>query len=143
MVPWFLAELGCHNTLVSLKFFADRLLERLKIRKERNAPLMTELEAWMREERAKLSKHADVAKAMDYMLRRWDSFARCLDDGRICLTNHNPWRKVWRQMKGEGFDVARCTVARLMRVMGLKGVVRGKPAKTIISDKAVPVRSTG
>lgn len=62
--------------------------ERLKIRKEKSAPLMTELEAWMREERAKLSKHAPVAKAFDYMLRRWDTFARFLEDGRICLTNN-------------------------------------------------------
>ena len=49
---------------------------------------MTDLEAWMREERAKLSKHAPVAKAFDYMLRRWDTFARFLEDGRICLTNN-------------------------------------------------------
>jgi hypothetical protein len=49
---------------------------------------MAALEAWMREERAKLSKHAPVAKAFDYMLRRWDSFARFLEDGRICLTNN-------------------------------------------------------
>jgi hypothetical protein len=62
--------------------------ERLRIRKEKSAPLMTELEALMREERAKLSKHAPVAKAFDYMLRRWDSFARFLEDGRICLTNN-------------------------------------------------------
>ena len=62
--------------------------ERLRIRKEKSVPLMTELEAWMREERAKLSKHAPVAKAMDYMLRRWDTFARFLEDGRICLTNN-------------------------------------------------------
>jgi hypothetical protein len=62
--------------------------ERLKIRKEKSAPLMAELEAWMREERAKLSKHAAVAKPMDYMLRRWDGFARFLEDGRICLTNN-------------------------------------------------------
>ncbi len=34
----------------------------------------------MREERAKLSRHSDVAKAMDYMLKRWDAFARFLDD---------------------------------------------------------------
>lgn len=47
-------------------------------------------------------------------------------------------RKVWRQMKREGFDVARCTVARLMRSMGLKGVVRGKRVKTTISAKAAP-----
>ncbi len=62
--------------------------ERLKIRKEQSAALMADLETWMREERAKLSKHADEAKAMDYMLRCWDSFARFLDDGRVCLTNN-------------------------------------------------------
>jgi transposase len=42
----------------------------------------------MREERAKLSRGNDIAKAMDYMLKRWPSFARFLDDGRICLTNN-------------------------------------------------------
>ena len=36
----------------------------------------------------RLSRHADVAKAMDYMLKRWDAFTRFLDDGRICLTNN-------------------------------------------------------
>ena len=41
-------------------------------------------------------------------------------------------------MKREGIDVARCTVARLMRQMGLKGVMRGKPVRTTISDKAAP-----
>ena len=39
-------------------------------------------------ERAKLSRHNDLAKAMDYMLKRWDAFARFLDDGRICLSNN-------------------------------------------------------
>lgn len=47
-------------------------------------------------------------------------------------------RKVWRQLQREGFDVARCTVARLMRMMGLQGVVRGKPVRTTVSDKASP-----
>ena len=47
-------------------------------------------------------------------------------------------RKVWRQLGREGIEVARCTVARLMREMGLKGVVRGKPVKTTVSDRAVP-----
>jgi len=45
-------------------------------------------------------------------------------------------RKVWRQLKREGFDVARCTVARLMKSMGLAGTVRGKPTRTTVSDKA-------
>jgi len=47
-------------------------------------------------------------------------------------------RKVWRQLKREGEDVARCTVARLMRAMGLQGAVRGKPAKTTVSDRSAP-----
>ena len=47
-------------------------------------------------------------------------------------------RKVWRQLKREGQDVARCTVERLMQTMGLQGVIRGKPVKTTISDKAAP-----
>jgi len=47
-------------------------------------------------------------------------------------------RKVWRQLQREGFDIARCTVARLMRMMGLQGIIRGKPVKTTVSDKTAP-----
>ena len=47
-------------------------------------------------------------------------------------------RKVWRQLRREGCNVARCTVARLMRAMGLEGIIRGKPARTTVSDKAAP-----
>lgn len=47
-------------------------------------------------------------------------------------------RKVWRQLRREGQDVARCTVERLMQTMGLQGVIRGRPVKTTISDKAAP-----
>jgi hypothetical protein len=61
---------------------------RLAARRERSAPLVGALEGWMRAERAKLSRHAAVAKAIDYMLTRWPSFTRFLEDGRICLTNN-------------------------------------------------------
>jgi transposase InsO family protein len=47
-------------------------------------------------------------------------------------------RKVWRQMQREGFDIARCTVARLMRELGLAGVIRGKPVRTTVSNMAAP-----
>jgi hypothetical protein len=47
-------------------------------------------------------------------------------------------RKVWRQLLREGIAVARCTVARLMRTMGLQGVVRGKKVRTTISNAAAP-----
>src|ERR1700751_4848846 len=45
-------------------------------------------------------------------------------------------RKVWRQLGREGTTVARCTIARLMRQMGLRGVVRGKEVRTTIPSKA-------
>jgi len=47
-------------------------------------------------------------------------------------------RKVWHQLKREGFDVARCTVARLMHAMGLQGVIRGRRVRTTVADKAAP-----
>ncbi|MBV8575896.1 MAG: IS3 family transposase [Acetobacteraceae bacterium] len=47
-------------------------------------------------------------------------------------------RKVWRQLGREGIAVARCTVARLMRTMGLQGAIRSKPMRTTVSDKAAP-----
>jgi transposase InsO family protein len=47
-------------------------------------------------------------------------------------------RKVWRQMMREGFPVAPCTIERLIREMGLAGVIRGKPVRTTVSDKAAP-----
>ena len=63
-------------------------LERLAERALHVAPLVADLESWMRTERARLSRHSEVAKAMDYMLKRWEAFARFLSDGRICLTNN-------------------------------------------------------
>lgn len=47
-------------------------------------------------------------------------------------------QKVWRQLRREGIAVARCTVGRLMRAMGLRGIVRGKAIRTTVSDKAAP-----
>ena len=47
-------------------------------------------------------------------------------------------RKAWHQLRRKGVPVARCTVARLMRAMGLAGVIRGKPARTTVSDKTAP-----
>ena len=60
--------------------------------------------------------------------------------GRVFEENFGVYgvRKVWRQLKREGMDVARCTVARLMRQIGLQGAVRGKSVKTTVSDHSVP-----
>ena len=62
--------------------------ERLAARQEHGIALVAALEDWMRTERARLSRHAPVAKAMDYMLSRWEGFTRFLGDGRLCLTNN-------------------------------------------------------
>jgi transposase len=62
--------------------------QRLALRQRDVAPLVEDLEVWMRAARSKLSRHAEVAKAMDYMLRRWNNFSRFLTDGHICLTNN-------------------------------------------------------
>ena len=64
---------------------ADR---RRAVRQEFSAPLVTELECWFREQRARLSRGNDLARAIDYMLKRWASFTRFLDDGRLCLSNN-------------------------------------------------------
>src|SRR5215208_2799360 len=62
--------------------------QRRAVRQELSAPLVADLERWLREERPKLSRHAETAKAIDYMLKRWPAFTRFLDDGRICLSNN-------------------------------------------------------
>jgi transposase len=62
--------------------------ERLAVRQRLSAPLVADLEVWMREQRAKLSRSNDIAKAMNYMLKRRPSFTRFLNDGRVCLSNN-------------------------------------------------------
>jgi transposase len=62
--------------------------ERLRVRREQSAPLLAALEAWLREQRSRLSNSSSVAKPIDYTLKRWDRFARFIEDGRICLTNN-------------------------------------------------------
>jgi transposase len=62
--------------------------ERRAVRQELSKPLVDDLEAWMRTERPRLPRGSDLAKAMDYMLKRWHAFTRFLDDGRICLSNN-------------------------------------------------------
>ena len=62
--------------------------DRRAVRQELSRPLVNDLEALLRAERPKLSRGSDLAKAMDYMLKRWPTFTRFLDDGRVCLSNN-------------------------------------------------------
>ena len=67
---------------------------RVAARRKDIAPLVNDLIDWMKRERAKLSRHNEVAKAMDYMLKRIDVFTRFLEDGRICLSNNAAEREL-------------------------------------------------
>jgi hypothetical protein len=68
--------------------------ERVSARRRDIAPLVGDLIDWMKWQRAKLPRHNEVAKAMDYMLKRIDLFTRFLDDGRICLSNNAAEREL-------------------------------------------------
>jgi transposase InsO family protein len=86
---------------------------------------------------AHLARRADPEKAPARVRRDAEL---CGKVGRVFEENFQVYgvRKVWRQLVREGEDVARCTVARLMKTMGLQGVIRGRRVRTTISDKAAP-----
>ena len=87
--------------------------------------------------------HDHVAKRRDPARRsaraRRDAALK-VEVGRVFEENFRVYgvRKVWRQLRREGIEVARCTVARLMRALGLQGAIRGKPVRTTVSDRAAP-----
>ena len=64
------------------------------MRAERSRSLVLELEAWLREQRAKLSGQSETAKAIAYSLTRWAALTRFLDDGRLCMSNNAAEREV-------------------------------------------------
>jgi transposase len=68
--------------------------ERLCVRQERSRPLVIELQTWLREQRAKLSKNNDTTKAINYILNRWAAFTRFLEDGRLCMSNNAAEREL-------------------------------------------------
>jgi len=61
---------------------------RLVVRREQSAPILTELETWMAETRQQLTSSHHIIKAINYLKRRWPSFIRFLNDGRVCLSNN-------------------------------------------------------
>ena len=85
---------------------------------------------------AHVARHADPAKRS---ARARSDAALMVEIRRVFEENFGVYgvRKVWRQLGREGIGVARCTVARLMRVMGLQGVVRGRKIRTTVPDPSV------
>ena len=87
--------------------------------------------------------HAQVARRANPSRRSARSRQDEVLKAEICRVHGDNFsvygvRKVWHQLRREGRDVARCTVARLMRAIGLQGVIRGKKLKTTLSNKAAP-----
>ena len=84
-----------------------------------------------------LAKRAEPSRRSD-RARRDDALRP--EIRRVFEENYRVYgvRKVWRRLRREGFDVARCTVARLMKDLGLKGAIRGKPVRTTLPDKSAP-----
>jgi transposase len=68
--------------------------ERVRIRNERSQSLVIELERWLREQRARISKNSETGKAIDYSLKRWSALTRFLDDGRLCMSNNAAEREL-------------------------------------------------
>src|SRR5215831_7457839 len=67
---------------------------RVRVRNERSRSLVIELERWLREQRARVSKNSETGKAIDYSLKRWGALTRFLDDGRLCMSNNAAERKL-------------------------------------------------
>lgn len=94
-----------------------------------------------------ICKVLPVAPSTYYALRAQRPSARSRRDTQLMAEIERVWnesfqvygvRKVWRQLRRQRIDVARCTVARLMRRSGLRGVIRGKGVPTTIRDRNVP-----
>jgi transposase len=64
------------------------------VRTERSRRSIIELESWLREQRARVSKNSDTGKAIDDSLKRWTALTRFLDDGRLCMTNNAAEREL-------------------------------------------------
>jgi transposase len=67
---------------------------RVAERHERSRPLVIALEAWLCEQRGRISKNSETGKAIDYSLKRWDALTRFLDDGRLCMSNNAAEREL-------------------------------------------------
>ena len=68
--------------------------QRLAVRNERSRPLVVALEAWLREQRGKVSGQSKIGQAIAYSLSRWLALTRFLDDGRLCMSNNAAEREI-------------------------------------------------
>ena len=95
--------------------------QHLAVRQRLVAFLVGDFETWMRAAHGKMSRHADMAKAMDYMLRRWDTSSRFTNDERICLTNNAAERALRGVALGRNPG---CSADQIATATGLRPCIR-------------------
>ncbi len=98
--------------------------QRVAARRKDVAPLVNELIEWMKRERARLSRHNEVAKAMDYMLKRIAIFTRFLEDGRICLSNNAAERVLRGIVMPESLCIPSSNVGKHWNCVVVSGATR-------------------
>jgi transposase len=105
--------------------------QRRAVRAERVKPLVAELETWLAEQRARLSAKNELARAIDYSLKRWAALTRFLDDGRLCLSNNAAeralrcvavGRKNWTFAGSDAGGERAATIYTLIETAKLNGV---------------------
>ena len=100
---------------------------RRSTRQELARPLVTDLHDWLRAERARMSKHNPVAKAINYMFEedgRWEAFTRFLDDGRVCLTNNAAERALRGVAMGESLYTPSLSICKHWKRAGVSCATR-------------------
>ena len=122
------AKIGC--TAETLR----KWVRRAEIDSGRRAGVTSDERARIKE----LERENHKLRRANEILRKASAYFAQAELERVWNENRQVYgaRKIWRQLHREGFQVARCTVERLMRQMGLEGVVRGKKVRTTMADEA-------
>ena len=112
--------------------------ERRAVRQELSKPLVEALQVYMREQRVKLSRSHDLAKAIDYILKRWAAFTLFLDDGRVCLSNNAAERALRGIALGRNYVQSRIMRSSTARMALRAGRYHGFPRRrTAHNSKAL------
>jgi transposase len=134
--------------------------QRRVVRQQLSKPLVEELRRYLSEQRAKLSRGHDLAKAIDYILKRWAAFTRFLDDGRVCLSNNaaeralrgiatreslcTPSSSIWKHWKLIlSSEVTRATFTPDRRRDGRCGKIRGEDLERRAGNDLLGAKYTG
>jgi transposase len=98
--------------------------ERLRVRNERSRPLVVALEAWLRQQRARVSGQNKIGQAIAYSLTRWVALSRFLDDGRLCMSNNAAEREIRPIVMPESLCIPSSNVCKHWNRVGVGDATR-------------------